>query len=94
MHWPSSHIRKKAFWLLLACMGFQILYAQQTAQADTVFFLAHKKGLLGKIGRGLSVNNTDPLLPAEGAVKNEAPFNPYRGKIIRQILVQKIGFEL
>ena len=73
-------------------MGFQILYAQQTAQADTVFFLAHKKGLLGKIGRGLSVNNTDPLLPAEGAVKNEAAFNPYRGKIIRHILVQKIGF--
>jgi hypothetical protein len=68
------------------------MYAQQTAQADTVFFLAHKKGLLGKIGRGLSVNNTDPLLPAEGAVKNEAAFNPYRGKIIRHILVQKIGF--
>ncbi|MDB5211345.1 MAG: hypothetical protein JWQ30_2172, partial [Sediminibacterium sp.] len=57
-----------------------------------VFFLANKKGLLGKLGKSLSVNNADPLLPAEGAVKNEIAFNPYRGKIIRNILIEKLGF--
>ncbi len=79
---------------MLAASFFCVpLFAQQNnSLADTVFFLAHKKGLLGKIGRSLSVNNTDPLLPSEGAIKNEAPFNPYRGKIIRQVEVQRTGF--
>ncbi len=92
MHLPLIHIRKKIVWFLLACLGFQYLSAQDIVPADTVFFLAHKKGLLGKIGKSLSVNNTDPILPAEGAVKNEAVFNPYRGKIIRRIVVQNTGF--
>ena len=60
--------------------------------SDTVFFLAHKKGLLGKIGKSLSVNNPDPILPVDGAVKNETVFSPYRGKIIRYIFIEKIGF--
>ncbi|MES2005918.1 MAG: hypothetical protein V4450_15475 [Bacteroidota bacterium] len=86
-------IRKYVVWLLLLGMVSGTLTAQEkTNPSDTVFFLAHKKGLLGKIGKSLSVNNPDILLPSEGAVKNELPFNPYRGKIIRNILIQKIGF--
>ncbi|MDE3252130.1 MAG: hypothetical protein KGO92_04940 [Bacteroidota bacterium] len=54
--------------------------------------MAKKKGLLGKIGRSLSVNNPEILLPEEGAVKNEAVFNPFRGKIIRKILLEQAGF--
>jgi hypothetical protein len=67
--------------------------AQRQTLADTVFFLANKKGLLGKIGRSLSVNNPDPILPADGPEKNEAAFIQYRGKLIRYIFIQKIGFD-
>jgi hypothetical protein len=67
--------------------------AQRQTLADTVFFLANKKGLLGKIGRSLSVNNPDPILPADGPEKNEAAFVQYRGKLIRYIFIQKIGFD-
>ncbi len=74
------------------CFNSENIYAQEKVP-DSVFFLAEKKGILGKIGKGLSVNNTDPLLPKEGAIKNELKFNPYRGKIIRNIRVQKIRFE-
>lgn len=82
-------------WVVLSffiLFGAEELYAQQNHSADTVFFLAHKKGLLGKIGKSLSVNYPDPVLPADGAVKNEIVFNPYRGRIIRQILTQNADF--
>ncbi len=92
MQLPLFHINKRIVWLLLTCIVANGLYAQHTPPADTVFFLAHKKGLLGKIGKSLSVNNPDPVIPVDGAVKNETVFNPYRGKIIRNILIEKLGF--
>lgn len=79
--------------VLLVTVSATTISAQQETFADTVFFLAHKKGLLGKIGRSLSVNNPDPVIPANGAEKNEAAFLPYRGKLIRYIFIQKIGFD-
>lgn len=81
---------------MLLCLGYHLVCAQDPMpkkfQEDTVFFLANKKGLLGKIGRSLSVNNPDPVIPLTGAVKNEDAFNPYRGKIIRNIVIEKTGF--
>jgi len=88
----SFHINKKVFGLLLLCIASGELQAQETNSADTVFFLAHKKGLLGKIGRSLSVNNPDPVFPVEGVIKNESIFSPFKGKIIRHIQVEKLGF--
>ncbi|HJV18239.1 MAG TPA: hypothetical protein VJ552_00040 [Sediminibacterium sp.] len=64
----------------------------QVQQQDTVFFLAKKQGLLGKIGKSISVNNPIPNLPAEGIHKNADEFEPYRGKIIRKIHIHKLGF--
>lgn len=92
MKWPLLHISKKMVWLLLIGMGNDCLNAQVTPSKDTVFFLAKEKGLVGRIGKSLSVNHPDIPLPSEGAIKNEAAFTAYRGKIIRQILVRKIGF--
>jgi hypothetical protein len=79
---------------MLVCMSFGSADGQEKkgSLADTVFFLANKKGLLGKIGRSLSVNNPDPVLPLEAAVKNESIFTPYQGKLIRYIFVEKISF--
>lgn len=82
-------------WVILVLVIFlhsPVLQAQEKTSADTVFFLAKKKGLLGKIGKSLSVNNPEILLPEQGAVKNEIIFNPFRGKIIRQILFEQTGF--
>jgi hypothetical protein len=92
MQWPAHYISKRVLWLLLFCISFQYTYAQVTEPADSVFFLAKKKGLLGKIGKSLSVNVPETLIPANGAVKNETEFLPYAGKIIRSIRVQKTGF--
>lgn len=89
---PLLYIGKRFVWLLLACITTGNLLAQDKEPIDTVFFLANKKGLLGKLGKSLSVNNPDPVIPTDGAVKNEAAFNPYRGKIIRNIVIEKLGF--
>ncbi len=64
----------------------------QKKQQDSIFFLANKKGLLGKIGKSVSVSNLPDALPENGAIKNEDDFLPYKGKIIRHIFIQKIGF--
>ncbi len=68
------------------------LLLSQNNEQDSVFFLANKKGLLGKIGKSVSISNLPPALPGTGAVKNEDEFLPYKGKIIRNIFIQKIGF--
>ncbi|NDA64992.1 MAG: hypothetical protein EBX50_23640, partial [Chitinophagia bacterium] len=58
---------------------------------DTSFFLANKKGLLGKIGRSVSVYEPELLLPKRGPIKNEIPFANFRGKIIRKIIITQLG---
>ena len=92
MHWPANYINLRILSLLLLCISFGENYAQEKEPTDSVFFLAKKKGLLGQLGKSLSVNNPDSFIPKEGAVKNEAVFNPYQGKIIRNIRVEKLGF--
>ncbi|MBY0482037.1 MAG: hypothetical protein K2Q21_11825 [Chitinophagaceae bacterium] len=59
--------------------------------ADT-FFLAKKKGLLGKIGKTISVSGQIPPSAEEGAKKNEESFMRFKGKIIHKIVVQKLNF--
>ncbi len=92
-HISTRTLRKTALVCLLAVVCFGDVYSQQQTLSDTVFFLANKKGLLGKIGKSLSVNNPDPAIPVDGAKKNEEAFVPYKGKYIRYIFVQKLGFE-
>ena len=58
---------------------------------DTSFFLANKKGLLGTIGRSISVYEPEVLLPKRDPIKNETPFTKYRGKIIRNIIITQLG---
>jgi hypothetical protein len=91
MQLPLLYYLRKITWLLVFCMITATLCAQNTAPPDTAFFLSTKKGLLGKLGKSLSVNSSDSI-PADGAEKNETEFAAYRGKIIRQIIIQKTGF--
>ncbi|MEN9684630.1 MAG: hypothetical protein RLZZ28_416 [Bacteroidota bacterium] len=91
-----SRILSKCYFRLVLCSCLCAAmpkgYGQDKTATDTVFFLAKQKGILGKIGKSLSVNNPDLLQPQEGAVKNEAAFVAFQGKIIRDIHVQKTGF--
>ncbi len=66
-----------------------VAYAQQPApgKQDT-FFLAKKKGMLGRFGKSIS---TTP--PEEAPRKVENPFLEYRGRIIRNIETIRLGFE-
>ncbi len=64
-----------------------IVCAQQTPKADT-FFLVKKKGWLGKLGKSISHDGTDPE-----PVKKINPYLQYSGKIIRSIRKISLGFE-
>lgn len=81
--------------IAFCCIWLNPCLSQNRLQEDTVFFLAHKKGLLGKLGRAVSIRGQEDIITAnKGAIKNEAVFQPYKGKIIRQIRVEKLSFDL
>ncbi len=74
--------------LLLALMGMgKKLAAQETPPGNDTFFLAKKKGLLGRLGKSISTNP-----PEEAPVKTENRFLTYKGKIIRNIETVGLGF--
>jgi hypothetical protein len=61
--------------------------AQQPAANDT-FFLAKKKGLLGRLGRSISTNAAEEI-----PQKIENPFIQYKSKIIRSVEVMRLSFQ-
>ena len=72
-----------AFLLLCTCLA-----AQEVPSAADTFFLAKKKGLLGRLGKSISTTTH-----AENPVKIENPFLEFQGKIIRSIETLILGFE-
>ena len=70
------------------------LYAvcQEKPKTDS-FFLARKKGWLGKLGKSISVNVATLEEPSVIALmKNINPYIQFKGSVIRKISVSKIGF--
>lgn len=64
--------------------------AQQDASHDRdTFFLARKKGLLGRLGKSITRNN----FPDEQPAKVSLPYENYKGKKIHAIEVMPLGFE-
>ncbi|MDP1843649.1 MAG: hypothetical protein Q8K64_09540 [Sediminibacterium sp.] len=78
--------------LIIIIIHIPLSIHAQLEKTDSVFFLAKKPGLLGKIGKSVSVNSPVVSLPQEGFLKNAENFEPFRGKIIRRINIRKIGF--
>ncbi len=64
------------------------LLAQDDPAKNDTFFLAKKKGLLGRFGKSISRTPPD-----EAPEKVENPFLVYKGKIIRSIESVQLGFE-
>ena len=77
------------FFLIVAFMLFiNSLAAQIPNEPADTFFLAKKKGWLGRFGQSIA---TTP--PDDAPVKLVNPFLKYKGKIIRSIETIRLGFE-
>jgi hypothetical protein len=64
------------------------MLAQDDPAKNDTFFLAKKKGLLGRLGKSIS---TTP--PDERPARVENPFMRFKGKIIRNIEIVGFGFQ-
>lgn len=63
------------------------LFAQEVSPQSDSFFLARKKGLLGKLGKSISING-EYLEP----IKTVDPYKKFHGKIIRSVTIMPVGF--
>ena len=71
------------------------LFAQTTDTLDFVydtFFLAKKKGWIGDLGRSISAEPPKPEVTKNGTIKNDLPYNKYKGFVINKIYVVRLGF--
>ena len=74
------------FIILLVCLHAIPVFSQQPG-TDT-FFLVKKKGLLGKIGKSISSDDTQDSI----TVIKANPYFKYIGKVIRHIKIVRLGF--
>lgn len=83
---------KKGFYIFFIISAliliYQVVEAQEIPHQKDTFFLAKKKGLLGRFGKSISITPPDEI-----PVKVVNPFLKYKGKIIRSIETVRLGFE-
>ena len=84
--------------LFVLCSIFKYNTVKAQATTDTLdfvydsFFLAKKKGWLGNLGRSVSADPPKPELTKNGTIKNDLPYNKYKGFIINKINIIRLGF--
>ncbi|HMK05015.1 MAG TPA: hypothetical protein VK489_12515, partial [Ferruginibacter sp.] len=81
----------KVFYTGLGILIFLLFHcpanAQKPKKETDTFFLAKKKGLLGRLGKSISTT------PDEAPAHISNPYRRYKGKIIRSISTISLGFE-
>ena len=81
---------KKYLYIFILSIAFifyhKTLSGQQSPGKNDTFFLAKKKGMLGRFGKSIS-----RAAPDDAPVKIENPFLQYKGKIIRKIETIRLG---
>ncbi len=81
---------KKELYIFILFSAFiffhKTISGQQSPGKSDTFFLAKKKGMLGRFGKSISRS-----APDEAPVKVENPFLQYKGKIIRKIETIRLG---
>lgn len=66
--------------------------SQEKNDKNDTFFLAKKKGLMGEIGKSMSISNSKPVDSLILAVKSINPFLIYKGSIIKKLTVRRIVY--
>ena len=84
---PKKRLLRYFVLVGIICFPF-ILFGQQNPDKNDTFFLAKKKGLLGKLGRSMSVGPEAPQ-----PVKTANPYIIHTGKTIRSIHLIPLGFD-
>ena len=86
---------KKGYISLVSCIFFvcSILCAQEKNNPSQDSITVTRK-LFNKVVQSISVNNPIPVqgTPMQEATKNALDFEPYEGKFIRYVYVNKLGF--
>jgi hypothetical protein len=85
-------MQKQAIYTLFTILAFVFILlpacAQQTGIKQDTFFLAKKKGLIGRFGKSISIN----VSPEEPPQKIINPLLKYKGKIIRSVIISQLDF--
>jgi hypothetical protein len=71
----------------------QVIPKDTSQYVYDTFFLAKKKGLFGKLGRSISQDPPKPELTKTGTIRNDLPYNRYKGYTIRQIDITSLEFD-
>ncbi len=81
---------KKGIYIFWGCVFTMtnIAVAQVETNKPDTFFLAKKKGLLGRLGKSIATNPPD-----EAPQRVENPFLKYKGKIIRSVELVRLSFQ-
>ena len=88
----------KRILLLFIIIIFSAKTAALFAQTDTLefvydtFFLSKKKGLFGDLGRSISADPPKPELTKNGTIKNDLPYNRYKGFTINKVYIIRLDF--
>ncbi len=79
--------------ILFLLLLISFVHAQESSNKSDTFFLAKKKGLLGKLGQSIAIsNNPNADSSLLSIVKNIDPYIIYKGNIIRKIIIRKVNF--
>lgn len=78
--------------VLISVSFFSFAHAQEKKNNGDTFFLAKKKGWLGRLGKSMAIYDQPQPDSLMMAIKNNAPFLMYNGSIIRKIIISKIGY--
>lgn len=92
MNWCNKITNPLHLATLVLVIILPILGYTQTTKYDTSFFLSSKKGLIGALGKSISVSNPISNIPQNSAEKNAVEFEPFEGKFIRTISINKLMF--
>ncbi|MBS1513251.1 MAG: hypothetical protein JST86_20615 [Bacteroidetes bacterium] len=79
---------KRLLYISILVSFYSLAGAQDKPADQDTFFLAKKKGLLGRLGKSIST-----FTPDEPPQKIENQFLQYKGKLIRHIHLVRVGFE-
>ena len=76
------------FMMIGSFLSLDPVFSQKPEEKKDTFFLAKKKGLIGKLGKSISKGES-----IEQPVKSEIPYIKYVGRIIREIDLLSVGFQ-